>query len=849
MIRQVLKDILSCKTNKTNTILLIKEGTSITTGLFDDLNIQQLYFDNLENHIETLRKLIPNHDFALLDDDDASYFVDRAILSNIIGKEYLDVFEEYVNYCLTKVYFLKRQAITSGVKREFLKAFFDSNQVFAVKIASLHGENGLFFKSFCNDIRINTDAKYNKDSRITILLNTSKGHTQLPMQIENLYSVLFFKTVMAKAWRAECFHNLKPVLREKNIFKEIKILDEGETSVIFSDADGHHEYTCFLKDYKAYFPASVPHNKIHIELSQNGDMIEQACFLLLKYYNESIPFIDDTGIKGYIKKRSEQRFSLDLCWELIDDEVLRSLLKQFNNVLFSSDQEDLMILCDKIKKWKKADVLNDDNFVNMLDGKYDLIISNCDIWDNIPANYIHLKHLYINAYCAQIKKFFDANNIEYHFIGIPDANRIVNHAKRVANESKQLVNNIIRDNGTYTVADGTIDDCVYFHGRRRTTDIPLIWHKTIYFYGPCISIGVFAHDNETIESYLQRKLNEAGLPYRVVNVPAPLLLNPYDSAINTLHKIGMEKYRKGDIVVHFGRQFLEWEGIAKENVKKHDLTLLFNNSENVTKKCFIGHMGAHMNSTGYQIVANYIFDIINDSRATNVQKSAYCQFHPEQTQFMQEGLNAYVRFLQENKFTHKPNDIIGSVAVNANPFTLGHAHLIQSALKLSDYLYVFVAEEDLSDFSFEDRFTLVKNYCKSYNNIRVFPSGRFFASTISFGDYFNRDALKTVKIDASLDCNIFSTVIAKELDISFRMLGEEKNDDVTRQYNDFVKEILEQNGIEVKIIPRCQVDGKAISAKQVRKDIAEGNYDNLKKEVPKSTFDFIISRLGQSCKP
>ena len=122
------------------------------------------------------------------------------------------------------------------------------------------------------------------------------------------------------------------------------------------------------------------------------------------------------------------------------------------------------------------------------------------------------------------------------------------------------------------------------------------------------------------------------------------------------------------------------------------------------------------------------------------------------------------------------------------------------------------------------------------------------ASTISFGDYFNRDALETVKIDASLDCNIFSKVIAKELGISFRMLGEERRDIITQQYNDFVKEILEQNGIDVIIIPRYQVNGKIVSAKDVRKDIAENNFENLMQEVPKSTYDYIMSRLKQGKK-
>ena len=72
------------------------------------------------------------------------------------------------------------------------------------------------------------------------------------------------------------------------------------------------------------------------------------------------------------------------------------------------------------------------------------------------------------------------------------------------------------------------------------------------------------------------------------------------------------------------------------------------------------------------------------------------------------------------------------------------------------------------------------------------------------------------------------------------MLGEEKQDDITRQYNDYVKEILTKNGIEVIIIPRLEVNGGAVSAKSVREHIRKKEYDLLKNEVPVTTYEFII---------
>ena len=51
---------------------------------------------------------------------------------------------------------------------------------------------------------------------------------------------------------------------------------------------------------------------------------------------------------------------------------------------------------------------------------------------------------------------------------------------------------------------------------------------------------------------------------------------------------------------------------------------------------------------------------------------------------------------------------IGSLNVNCNPFTRGHRYLIEEALKRVDHLFLFVVEEDASEFSFKDRYEMVK---------------------------------------------------------------------------------------------------------------------------------------------
>ena len=47
--------------------------------------------------------------------------------------------------------------------------------------------------------------------------------------------------------------------------------------------------------------------------------------------------------------------------------------------------------------------------------------------------------------------------------------------------------------------------------------------------------------------------------------------------------------------------------------------------------------------------------------------------------------------------------------MNCNPMTNGHLYLIDTARQMVDLLYIFIVEEDKSDFAFRDRLALVQN--------------------------------------------------------------------------------------------------------------------------------------------
>ncbi len=177
--------------------------------------------------------------------------------------------------------------------------------------------------------------------------------------------------------------------------------------------------------------------------------------------------------------------------------------------------------------------------------------------------------------------------------------------------------------------------------------------------------------------------------------------------------------------------------------------------------------------------------------------------------------------------------------MNCNPFTLGHQYLVEYAASKVTKLYIFVVEEDKSEFPFADRIELVKQGVSHLPNVEVLPSGKFIISQTTFSGYFSKAKLQDVQVDSSEDVEIFGREIAPTLGITVRFAGEEPTDNVTRQYNETMKEILPRYGVEFCEIPRKEINGEPISASKVRAALKVGDFDKIKTLVPDTTFKYL----------
>ena len=183
----------------------------------------------------------------------------------------------------------------------------------------------------------------------------------------------------------------------------------------------------------------------------------------------------------------------------------------------------------------------------------------------------------------------------------------------------------------------------------------------------------------------------------------------------------------------------------------------------------------------------------------------------------------------------------GSVAVNCNPITKGHLHLIEYAAKEVDFLYVLVIEEDKSKFSFKDRLYLVKKACSNLHNVKVIKGGKFVCTEYILPEYFYKDKYNSEDIDISMEAYFFGEHIAPSLDIKKIFLGDEPICKVTNSYNKQMSKMMETYDIKVEIIDRISTnDGDLISASTVRKLLDQKKFIELKKFLPSNIIDDVI---------
>lgn len=192
---------------------------------------------------------------------------------------------------------------------------------------------------------------------------------------------------------------------------------------------------------------------------------------------------------------------------------------------------------------------------------------------------------------------------------------------------------------------------------------------------------------------------------------------------------------------------------------------------------------------------------------------------------------------------------VAAVVLNANPFTAGHQHLVQTAALNHEQVEVFVVGEDASMFKYVDRLQMVIDGCNTLpqkDRIRVHEGSRYIVSRATFPSYFLRDKADLARAATGLDLQLFRRWIAPALGIRHRYIGTEPFSKITDLYNADMHYWLEQAPMEqppvaVHTVERIGADDltRVISATEVRRLILEDSIDRIAALVPPTTLKMI----------
>ena len=382
------------------------------------------------------------------------------------------------------------------------------------------------------------------------------------------------------------------------------------------------------------------------------------------------------------------------------------------------------------------------------------------------------------------------------------------------------------------------------NGKRITLYQPDKFKNRIYFVGNCPYFGYGVPDDKTLESLLQKFLNDNGYSYRVEN-ESQSICGRYQDIFYNLKNLS---FLPGDIVF-----------FCSDRIISNKLPF-FNLNSYIARPHNYGEIfadEAHINELGHKALAEIFFKLLIQNNFFQDIEFNYPappppphrygipkeNFYGNSNFINNKDLESYKEKLREKRLK------IGAIVMNCNPFTNGHKALIEYAAARVQKLYIFVVEEDKSEFKFADRLRLVQMGVEEFPNVEVIPSGQFIISQKTFAGYFNKAELQNIAVDSSEDVEIFAREIAPTLGINIRFVGEEPEDTVTRQYNENMKNILPRYGIDFCEIPRKEINGEVISAKSVRAALKVGDFEKISKLVPITTLEFLRNNYAHSTPP
>jgi len=654
-----------------------------------------------------------------------------------------------------------------------------------------------------------------------------------------------------------CYINSKPAIIRKGELSAknlIQKFDDNAFSVVITDDQENFIGTVTRSDFRRDFLRKNFSVRRELFLNFSEDELQIKNSMAQKFLVESaleLPIVKAGKVlssckiaKTFLLRNCEEKFP-PVYWEAISDEVAVDFFKDKRQILISSRCDSLKGFIERFKNLLNIKVF-DDTTPNFSD-EFDFLVYGADVWENVHSAKLGVQKLYANLFAEELRRYLTKNDVRYFYLELPEEFQEKNFFRTRYSERMAIS----------PLTFGSFEKVYFVHsdkfsskwttagGLRWTCDTPKIFERTIYLFGACSVVGTFVDDVHTISSLLQKNLNEKSLHHKVVNCGNNGGFS--GATINELYRIADTPFKSGDVIIHVNGD--AWQYCFKENLSdRFFVNDIFDRNGNEMSKPFRDtKSGHHLNEDGSRLIANFLTEQIQTLPENTNSRSVTPFFSVGTfTERLRKNfeLKNFLSALEKEKVTAQT---VGAIVMNCNPFTLGHHYLIEKSLQATDFLYVFIVEEDCSEFSFHDRFTLAKKCCADLKKLKILPSGKYMISLLTFADYFQKEILQREETIAPVsDIKLFGQEIAPALEIKKRFVGEEPFDSVTRKYNEMLKVLLPVFGVETVELPRLRTEsGEIITASAVRRLIRRGKIKDCKKFLPSITYDFILKNFQE----
>lgn len=175
-------------------------------------------------------------------------------------------------------------------------------------------------------------------------------------------------------------------------------------------------------------------------------------------------------------------------------------------------------------------------------------------------------------------------------------------------------------------------------------------------------------------------------------------------------------------------------------------------------------------------------------------------------------------------------------------FTIGHRYLIERAREQVEFLIVFVIEEDVFLFSFEERMQMAEDGIQDMENVMIVPGGEFILSRQTFPQFISKRRDKAVNFNAEYDARIFAEYIAKPMRITHYFVGKEAGDRITEIYHEVLRKILPRRGIVFVEIPKTTENGEIVRSSRIHRYLRNEKYDKAYAMIPERIKQYLVSQ-------